>query len=239
MRAYSAVVEGEDLEAIGRLPSSITASFGNPFMQDLARMALASFPNARCDEKEGWIYSLMHYLDWRVTQKFVLDAPAETFEALYQQVFLPTLNKGVVISEAVWAEFRAKQAEINQANQAKREQAEAEKQEQRKQQKIQQAKDEERRKRRQDLQDYLRNTQKEISDIRKSAWENTQKTNAKVNEMWGDTLRGDTRFVDKYGDEHVIHTYDKYAYKSGDTYVTSDSPLEHGWDWEELEKKKY
>ena len=57
--------------------------------------------------------------------------------------------------------------------------------------------------------------------------------------MWSDTFRGDTRFVDKYGDEHVIHTYDNYAYKNGDTYVTSDSPLDHGWDWEELEKKKY
>ena len=81
--------------------------------------------------------------------------------------------------------------------------------------------------------------QKEIEAIRRSSYENTQKSQAKVREMWSDTFRGDTRFVDKYGDEHVIHTYDNYAYKNGDTYVTSDSPLDHGWDWEELEKKKY
>ena len=57
--------------------------------------------------------------------------------------------------------------------------------------------------------------------------------------MWGDVNQGNTRFVDRYGNEHVIHTYNNYAYKSGDTYVTSDSPLDHSYDWEELEKKKY
>ena len=53
-------------------------------------------------------------------------------------------------------------------------------------------------------------------------------------------LEGNTRFVDRHGDEHVIHTYNNYAYKNGDSYVTIDSKLfDAGSDWEELEKKKY
>ena len=46
-------------------------------------------------------------------------------------------------------------------------------------------------------------------------------------------------YTDRYGSEHVIHSTDKYAYRKGDTYVTSNHPLDYGYDWEELDKKKY
>lgn len=239
MRAYSAVLEAEDLETVKSLPPSITSQLNNPFMKDIAQMALNSFSNARYDQTLGWVYSLLHYLDWRVTQKLVLDAAADSFESLYQQVFLPTLNGGITISDTVWKDFKERQDTINRANQEKRKKEAAVKEEKRRAAEETRKREEEARRKRQEHWDYMRKTQQEISDIRKSAWENTQKSNAKVNEMWTDTIRGDTRFVDKYGNEHVLHTLDRHAYKSGDTYVTSDSPLDHGWDWEELEKKKY
>ena len=239
MRTYSAVIEAQDLERTAEIPSQVARSFNNPFMAPVAQMASRVYTDARYDKKRGWIYTLMHYLDWTVTQRFILDAPEEDFAQLYKQVFIPTLNRGVTISDEVWASFKKRQAEINAANKAAREKNQAKKEEEKRVRKQEADAAAAKRAHDRELQDYLRKTQKEISDIRRSSYENTRKTNAKVREMWGDAIRGDTRFVDKYGDEHVLHTYSDHAYKRGDTYVTSDSPLDHGWDWEELEKKKY
>lgn len=239
IRAYSAVVEGEDLERIATIPYQITKSFNDPFMAPIAQMAKQMYTNCRYDNSQGWIYTLMHYMDWRVTGKYVLDAREEDFETLYNKVFLPTIRGGANISETIWADFKAKQNSINQANKADRDKNEAKRQEEKRIRDQERAAADAKRERDRAFRENLRKTQQEIHDIQKSAWENTQKSQDKVREMWGDTIRGDTRFVDKYGNEHVIRTYDKYAYKSGDTYITSDSPLDHGWDWEELEKKKY
>ena len=63
-------------------------------------------------------------------------------------------------------------------------------------------------------------------------------------DIWNDFEAIKTENSKKYqkirdGNEHIIHTYDDCAYKSGDHYVTSDSPWDHPKDYEELEKKKY
>ena len=71
------------------------------------------------------------------------------------------------------------------------------------------------------------------------SYEKRNKSQSKIREMWSDTILDNTRFVDKYGDEHVVHTLDRHVYKKGDSYISSDSSLDLGYDWEELEKKKY
>ena len=104
---------------------------------------------------------------------------------------------------------------------------------------IQREADERRRQSNKELYDYVRKTQQEISDMRKDSYEKQKKAHDRVMEQWTDTIRGNTRFVDKQGNEHVIHTYNDYAFKKGDDYITSNSSLDHFSDWEELEKKKY
>ena len=70
-------------------------------------------------------------------------------------------------------------------------------------------------------------------------YENRQRSDAKIREMRNDAMMGYTRYTDRYGSEHVIHSTDRYAYRKSDTYVTGNSPLDYGYGWEELEKKKY
>lgn len=226
----SLTIEATRHEIWYALPPAVVMSLRDPFM---AQMAKSAFPHAHFNEgTNSWVYLPQFYTNTLLYGIFDMDCIETDREELYKKVYVPILNHGVTLTPELWADFKAVQNKKEAVRKEKREQA-------KEVAKIDREIREQRRQHQKETQDYLRKTQKEISDIRKSAYENQQRTQAKVREMWGDTLRGDTRFVDKYGDEHVIHTYDKYAYKSGDTYVTSDSPLDHSWDWEELEKKKY
>ena len=239
-RVYSAVIQGVEYAAWKEVPWAVTQYLTDPFMQDIAQMGMRLYPNAQYDKTlRKWIYTTDYYTDWGIRQILIMDAPESEFDRSYKKVFLPLVNFGVGYTENLRAEADQMQAERSSRDRKKRAEIEAIQRQKQAEADKQRAAEEEKRKRDQEAREKLRQTQNEIADIRRSMYENSQKTQAKVREMWTDTFRGDTRFVDKYGDEHVIHTYDNYAYKSGDRYVTSDSPLDHGWDWEELEKKKY
>ena len=239
-RFYSCLLEATEIAIWRDIPYLIAANLNNPFMADISQLALQAYPYARYDKQlRKWIYTLSYYVDWTVRQILIMDVPEKESQQMYSSVFLPAVNAGTGYADDLLKERDEMQQARDKKNQAKRDELSRERDAKRAEEKRARDAEEARRERDRQTREKLRQTQKEIEEIRRSAYENTQKTQAKVREMWGDTIRGDTRFVDKYGDEHVIHTYDNYAYKSGSTYVTSDSPLDHGWDWEELEKKKY
>ena len=226
----SSVMESTTYESWAYLPYSIVQGFNDPFMNSMLKQG---FPYAQYNEVvNAWIYLPLYYTSTLVHGIMDMDCLFKDKDFLYKNVYVKIINHGIYITDELWADFRRVQNEKEKVREANRQARKQKNEEERKErERINQRKKE--------TWDYVRKTQEDIAKIRKETWENTNRTQDKVREMWGDTLRGDTRFVDKYGDEHVIHTYDKYAYKSGDTYVTSDSPLDHGWDWEELEKKKY
>ena len=239
-RVYSAVIEGTEYAVWKEVPWTITQHINNPFMSDIVQRGLKLYRNARYDQNWGkWIYTESYYIDWTIRQNLVMDASEEDYEFFYKNVFLPVIAYGAGYADDLREDADKMQAARNARDRQKREEAERLRQQKRAKEKQQREEAEQKRQRDRRAREQLWQTQKEIEAIRRSSYENTQKSQAKVREMWSDTFRGDTRFVDKYGDEYVIHTYDNYAYKNGDTYVTSDSPLDHGWDWEELEKKKY
>ena len=222
------------------MPDSIVRALNDPFMARMAKQMMEGFANARYDDSlHEWIYTYSHYRDWRIESRLILDCREEVFAETMREVFQPAVRQGVHLTEQMRERVSAEQKAINETNRQKRAAEEQVNRENRARKEQQRAAEEERRQRHKQAQDQIRNTYREISEIRKSAWENQQKSQAKTREIWSDAIRGDTRFTDRYGNEHVIHTYNDHAYKRGDTYVTSDSPLDHDWDWEELKKKKY
>ena len=202
----------------------------DPFM----RMTMQSvFKDMHYDANKGaYVRLTLNETGWTARQLFTLDCKLEDYEFAYRNIFDPIRKNGVGICDDIWNDYRQMQKEIDAKKQRLRE-------EKREVARIQREANEQSRQSRQELYDYVRKTQQETHDILNSSYENHRKSQAKVREMWGDVNQGNTRFVDKYGNEHVIHTYDNYAYKSGDTYVTSNDPLDHSYDWEELKKKKY
>lgn len=177
-------------------------------------------------------YPIIEETRWNVRQLFTMDCRLEDYEFAYKNIFAPIRGQGVVICNDIWKDYE----ETRKKNSAEYENIRADKKEA---VRIKREADEQKRKSDRGLYDYVRKTQQETHDIINSSYENQRKSQNKVREMWGDVNHGNTRFVDKDGREHVIHTYDNYAYKSGDHYLTSNSPLDHPYDWEELEKKKY
>ena len=239
-RFYSILLEATEIAVWRDIPYQITAILNNPFMADISQLALKTYPYARYDKNLGkWIYTLSYYVDWTVRQILIMDVPEKESQQMYSSVFLPAVNAGTGYADDLIKERDEMQQARDDRNRKKRDEISRERIAKRTEEKRARDEEEARRERDRQAREKLRQTQKEIEEIRKSAYENTRKTQDRVREMWTDTIRGDTRFVDKYGNEHVIRTYDNYAYKSGSSYVTSDSPLDHGWDWEELEKKKY
>ncbi len=239
-RYYSARVEAARYADWAPVPQAVAAQLNNPFMAAVAKQMIAKMPNAKYDKSlNQWIYTVMYYTDWRVSQRLVFECPEEQSKELYANVYLPCMNNGVYYTDELRKRAAAEQKERNMKYQKMREEKQKAAEEKRANEKARRDMAKGQYRDRTEQWKYLNQTQKEINEIRKAAYENTRRTQAKTREIWSDTLRGDTRFVDKYGDEHVIHTYDRHAYKSGDTYVTSDSRLDIGGDWEELEKKKY
>ena len=229
IRCNSAIVEGCDTTRWSVIPGAAQYMY-DPVMKG-AMMSV--FKNAQYDRNRGeYVHTSSYETSWNARKILSMDCMEKDFEFVYNRIFRQIVEHGVVICDDIWNDFRKIRKENEQRNAEVRE-------EKKRVAKINREAEERRRQSNKELYDYVRKTQNEIHDIQKSAYENTQRSQAKVREMWGDVNQGNTRFVDKYGNEHVIHTYDNYAYKSGDTYVTSDSPLDHGYDWEELQKKKY
>ena len=191
------------------------------------------YPNYQYDQySKKYVYTIMDQADWRFYCHLEMDVLKEDYEYAYKNIFLPVVNKGVVICDDIWQDFRKEKERMSKERAAIR-------QDRKEAARIQREADERRRQSNKELYDYVRKTQQEISDMRKDSYEKQKKAHDRVMEQWTDTIRGNTRFVDKQGNEHVIHTYNDYAFKKGDDYITSNSSLDHFSDWEELEKKKY
>lgn len=228
--ACAMTVEGATCESWHYLPPAIVQGLQDPFM---AEQMKNRFPHAQFNENvQRWIFLSSFYTWWTAKNLLELDCLLEDQQELYQKLFVPVNRYGAVFTDELRAELERIKTQGDRARAKKREEEKATG-------RVHLAEQEAKRQRRQQQREKLYQTQKQISDIRRAAYENQRKSQAKTREIWSDTLRGDTRFVDRQGNEHVLHTYDRYAYKSGDTYVTSDSRLDHDWDWEELEKKKY
>lgn len=226
---YAGIIEADDFSKWSYIPMSGTYMM-DPFMKN---MMLSMYPNAQYDKQSGsYIYTMINETKWTARQLLTMDCSLEDYEYAYKNILAPIRKQGIVICDDIWNDF----AKLKKENSRKNEQIRAEKKETAR---IKADADRQRRESNKQLYDSIRKTQQETHDILKSSYENQQKSQAKVREMWGDVNQGNTRFVDRDGNEHVVHTYNNYAYKRGDTYVTSDSPLDHPYDWEELEKKKY
>ena len=231
--AVSMIEEADTYEVWRNVPPMILSNFSQPFMKDAA---MKRFPNAHFNETvNAWIYLSEFYTGWEIWNLFFMDCQAKDFDELYAKVFKPIASRGVTFDAALNEAFEAARKERAAENAKKRAEKSAEADEKRKLVESRLKDNGQHTKYTQRWSD----TQKEIDAMRRDSYEKKRESDRKVREIWSDTIRGDTRFVDRYGDEHVLHTYDNYAYRSGSTYVTSDSPLDHGYDWEELEKKKY
>ena len=228
VRMYAGIIEAEHVGQYRNMP---IGAFGtlDPVMK---KMLSAYLPKNSLQQDGNFSYPLIDETRWSVRQLLTMDCRLEDYKDAYKDVFVPTRNEGVKICDDIWKDFEA----IRKKNSA-----EYEKIRQKKQEAVSIRREAAENKRQRDTEFYeqIRKTQQETRDILKSSYENQRKTQNKISEMWSDVNRGNTRFVDRDGNEHVIHTYNDYAYKSGDHYVTSDSPLDHSYDWEELEKKKY
>ncbi|MBR4462627.1 MAG: hypothetical protein IKS51_08620 [Erysipelotrichaceae bacterium] len=228
MKVYAGIIEAEDVSRWSPVPTG--GFMMDPFMQNAMQSV---FQDMHYDKNTGsYVRLTENETGWSARQLFTLDCMARDYDYYYKNIFLPIRNEGVVIHDEIWNEY----AQIKKEMDAKRQKAREGK---RAAAKAKQEADAQRRESQRRFYEDIRKTQQETHDIMRSAYDNQRKSQAKVREIWGDANQGNTRFVDKYGDEHVIHTYDNYAYKNGDTYVTSNDPLDHSYDWEELEKKKY
>jgi len=191
------------------------------------------YPNYRYDENKGhYVYTDIFQYDWNFYRHIEMDVLKEDYEYAYKNIFVPIINHGVKICDDIWQDFRKENERLSEQRAARRE-------DKKQAQQIRKQMQDNARKARNETYDYIRKTQQEIAAMRKDSYEKQKQSHERVMEQWTDTIRGNTRFVDKHGDEHVLHTYDDYAYKKGDSYITSDSSLDHFSDYEELEKKKY
>ena len=229
VRVYSGIIEAEDISQWSPVPG-MNGFMNDPFMRNTMQSV---FRDMHYDKNTGsYVRLTLNETGWTVRQLMIMDCMLKDYEYAYKMVFDPIRKNGVTISDDIWNEY----AQIKKEKDAERQKIREEKKEVAR---IQREAEAQRRESQKQLYDSIRRTQQETHDIINSSYENQRKSQAKVREMWGDVNQGNTRFVDKHGNEHVIHTYDNYAYKNGDTYVTSNDPLDHSYEWEELKKKKY
>ncbi len=232
----TAIIEGADYAVWRSLPPEILGMLKNPLSSDIGRMAMSGYQNVRYDENFGtWIYTADYYRDWYVSQMILMIMPEQHYEDQYNHIFLPVISSGAHYTPELQKEMDDLQASINRHNSEVRNAASSRPASY----STQTSDDEYRRQRDREAREKLRRTREETAAIQNSMYENRQRSDAKIREMRNDAMMGYTRYTDRYGSEHVIHSTDRYAYRKGDTYVTSSSPLDYGYDWEELEKKKY
>lgn len=207
-----------------------------PYSMDLFNMA---YPKT-VQGSDGKLYSPFNtYRIWSVSRMAALDCLAKDFDNYYPYFYNEMFSWDDYWAKTLIEECDALQAKIDAEYKHKREVKAQERAEQKRQAEIQRKEAEEKRESDRRFYENLRKAQQETHDIWKQAHENSKKAHDRAFEQWSDTFNDNTRFVDKYGREHVIHTYDDYAYKSGDTYVTSKYDRGDVLGWERLEKKKY
>lgn len=233
----SAIVEGADYAVWRSLPPQIQMMLNDPFSRDIGYMAMNGYQNARYDQNWGaWIYTADYCREWYVSQMIMMVMPEEQYEDQYSNIFVPVVSFGAHYTPELEKEMASLQASINKKNKEAMDAAYSTPTTytapnyaagQRSSTSDREA------------QEKLRKTREETAAIQKAMYENKQRSEAKIREMRNDTMMGYTRYTDRYGSEHVIHSTDKYAYRKGDTYVTCNSSLNHGYGWEELNKKKY
>ena len=207
-----------------------------PISMDLFKMA---YPKA-IKGSDGKLYSPFNtYNIWTVSRMGALDCLAKDYDKYYPYFFNELYTWDDYWAKTLIQECDDLQAKIDAEYKRKRETRAKEREEQRRVAEIQRREAEEKRESDRRFYENLRKTQQETHDIWKQAHENSKKAHDRAFEQWSDAFNDRTRFVDKYGNEHVIRTYDDYAYKSGDTYVTSKYDRGDVLGWERLEKKKY
>lgn len=89
-----------------------------------------------------------------------------------------------------------------------------------------------------------RQTQSEISDIQRRTWENSQASRDRINEAWGQTLRGVESWKEPGGGSIELSSGYNEAWSKGDgTYILSNNPLfdpnvAFQENWTRLDKKQ-
>lgn len=233
----SAIVEAADYAVVRSLPREIVGMLKDPLSGDIGRMAMGGYRNAHYDENYGtWVYTANDYKDWYVSQMILMVMPEQQYADQYNSIYLPVVSYGAHYTPELQNEMDSLQASINRHN---KETMDAAFRKPGKNTASDYAEAERRRQSDREAREKLRRTREETAAIQNSMYENRQRSDAKIREMRNDAMMGYTRYTDRYGSEHVIHSTDQYAYRKGDTYVTSSHPLDYGYDWEELDKKKY
>ena len=208
----------------------------SPISMDLFHMA---YPKT-VTGSDGKLYSPFNtYRIWSVSRMGALDCLEKDFDNYYQYFYNELFTWDDCWAKTLIEETNQLQSKLDEEYKRKREAKAQERAEQRRIAEDERRRAEEKRESDRRFYENLRKTQQETHDIWKQAHENSKKAHDRAFEQWSDTFNDRTRFVDKYGDEHVIRTFDNYAYKSGDTYVTSDYDRGDILGWERLEKKKY
>ena len=202
----------------------------DPFLKN---MMASVYPNLRYDNQNNrYVYTLCYETDWTVRGFIEVDCAEEDYNCAYNQILVPTIGRGVKICDDIWNDFKRISEDISQRNYEIRQDKQTAAQ-------ILAQANMDRLNSNKELYESLRKTQQETHDILNSSYEHSKQVHDRIDEQRTDVFRGNTRFVDSYGNEHIIHTSNRYAYKKGRNYVTSDSPLQTPYEWEELKKKKY
>ncbi len=228
-RSFAMVVEATDYTNRAPAPSSFvqTAQMGMPNFYG------SIFPGLEFNQqKQEYTYVTSSCTSFTLYNLKIIDCLEVDYPGLYKKAFLPLVNNAVVFTDELRADFNKRQADLDSRLAKQREQ----KREVEKIQREMRASHAESQRR---IAAIRANTMDEISRMQRDTYEKQQASNHRIMQGWSDVIQGNTRFTDRYGDEHVIRTYDRYAYKRGDTYVTSDTPLDMPYDFEELKLKKW
>ena len=189
-------------------------------------------------ENDCYLYPTMHRIEWEVGQLLEMDCLEADYPYAYDKIFALIAKDAVVIHDDVWNEIR-QILEDKKSNNEKKESVEVDPEEQAKIDAIWAEYRDWKRNNDYQLYQSIRYTQERTNDILNESYHRSSEIHDRMNRGWSDTFMGNSRFVDRYGREHLIHTDNNYAYKRGNTYVTSNSPLDRPYDFEELKKKKY
>ena len=223
--AVSARIEAVDYSKWMNADESL---LNDPYISD---MAVQMYPNLRYDKDNGvHIYTGAYQTDWSITQFIEMDCMADDFEYIYNSFYLPTINRGVDICDDIWNDFEDKQAIIDEKNRALRE-------EKKQVDEILAQARMDRLEANNQLYESIRKSREETYNILNQAYEHNKQTHDRMSEWYSDVYRGNTRFIDRYGHEHIVHTSDDYVYRRGREYLTSKTPLDLNYEWELLKKK--
>ncbi len=223
MRAYCALVDAKEYKEYTdpQIPQYL---LNDPYMRNVVGNV---FPELQPGTSGRMQFCSSHDRPWFVNNITCLDAKEADFDALFEEAYVSFANYGVVWQTAIFDEMKAQQAKIDQRNRAVREdRAQADR--------IRRKMEEDKRAAEQERFDILRKSNEDISRITRESYENRQRAQDKANRQWSDSFRGDKRYTDRYNDEYVVHGTGRYAYKRGDTVISTDDPYSPGFDWEEL-----